>query len=142
METAWVKVTIMAKTPEVFIHLSTVQLMCQEVTLYGLDTRKASQMLTNTFGGLARISARPDVQLSRAQVCAYVPPKLCWEFWKAEEKLVLLPKPQQVAYNEHRHLSQAAGGLHIWGFLTLNIQTASRTHEVTKPRSFISPTAS
>lgn len=101
-------------------------------------------MLTNVFGGLAHNTARLDVQLSKAQLCAYVPTKLWWEFWKSEEKekLVFPPKPQQVAYNEHRHLSQAAGGLNIWVFLTLHIETASTTHEVTEPRQFISPTAS
>lgn len=100
--------------------------------------------LTNVFGGLADSTARPDVPLSRAQICDYVPPKLWWEFHKSEEKekLGFPSKRQKVTYNEHKHQSQAAGGLHIWGFLTLHIHTTSTTNEVTEPRPFVSPTAS
>lgn len=32
--------------------------------------------LTNVFGGLADSTARPNVQLSRDEICDYVPPKL------------------------------------------------------------------
>lgn len=92
-----------------------------------------NQMQTDVFGGPVHSTTRPDVQLSRGQLCAYIPPKLEWEFWKSDkkEKIVFPPKPQQVAYNEQRHLSQAAGGLHISVFLTLHIETAYTTHEVT-----------
>lgn len=48
-------------------------------------------------------------------------------------------KIHQVAHDEHRQLSQAAGGLHIEGFLMSHTETATATHEVTELGPLIYP---